>query len=398
VVGEGGTGKSFVIHRLKEKYGEEMIITATTGIAAQNIGGCTIHSYLGLKPEFNHQASSIDDDTELKGLDLGSLSATILVIDESSMMGYDLFQEVMNVSFQLLILSGDSQQLPPVKSRAVDFEKYPTIELTEQMRTKSNAYKLIKAYREAKEADCAETINFNDYIDGESVQSIKITELVAHFKKNKSDDKRVISFKNETADSVIDAIKPKSKIYQLLSALAVWSPGSGQEILAVNGDTIEIERTFKSWGDATNAYRFKYGEECKHRTKWKNDTKLAFTYASIKGIDTHFVRLLFGQRAEYLEVLKDLFKKVVVQKKKLKDKHGENWELCKSPEYNKAVSEYMAIKSGVVRARHICSCTAHKAQGQSIKTCYVIVSEMENNPALMYVALSRAINKIVLVY
>jgi ATP-dependent exoDNAse (exonuclease V) alpha subunit len=51
-----------------------------------------------------------------------------------------------------------------------------------------------------------------------------------------------------------------------------------------------------------------------------------------------------------------------------------------------------------VRARHICSCTAHKAQGQSIKTCYVIVSEMENNPALMYVALSRAINKIVLVY
>ena len=45
LTGEGGTGKSYIVHKLKEKYKERMAITATTGIAAMNIGGCTIHSF-----------------------------------------------------------------------------------------------------------------------------------------------------------------------------------------------------------------------------------------------------------------------------------------------------------------------------------------------------------------
>ena len=48
--GAGGTGKSFLINYLKTyilpKY--TTFATGSTGIAAVNIGGCTIHSFSGI--------------------------------------------------------------------------------------------------------------------------------------------------------------------------------------------------------------------------------------------------------------------------------------------------------------------------------------------------------------
>lgn len=46
--GPAGSGKSFIIDRLKEKYGNKMIVTATTGIAAMNVKGITVHSFTGM--------------------------------------------------------------------------------------------------------------------------------------------------------------------------------------------------------------------------------------------------------------------------------------------------------------------------------------------------------------
>ena len=51
--GPAGTGKSVVIKRLKEvlflKYGEDnVLLTATTGLAASAIGGRTVHSVLAI--------------------------------------------------------------------------------------------------------------------------------------------------------------------------------------------------------------------------------------------------------------------------------------------------------------------------------------------------------------
>ena len=47
-----GVGKSVltraIIRSLRSKYGDEAVaVTATTGIAATNIGGCTLHSWAG---------------------------------------------------------------------------------------------------------------------------------------------------------------------------------------------------------------------------------------------------------------------------------------------------------------------------------------------------------------
>ena len=50
--GDAGTGKSFVLRlivsALREKYGSESVfVTASTGIAACNINGITLHSFAG---------------------------------------------------------------------------------------------------------------------------------------------------------------------------------------------------------------------------------------------------------------------------------------------------------------------------------------------------------------
>ena len=49
VTGGAGCGKSFLLNYLKQKYlAHGLVVTASTGIAAVNISGSTIHSWSGI--------------------------------------------------------------------------------------------------------------------------------------------------------------------------------------------------------------------------------------------------------------------------------------------------------------------------------------------------------------
>ena len=48
IIGEGGTGKSYLINAIQNYLKDSCTITATTGKAAFNINGITIHSFLKL--------------------------------------------------------------------------------------------------------------------------------------------------------------------------------------------------------------------------------------------------------------------------------------------------------------------------------------------------------------
>eukprot|EP01031_Cornospumella_fuschlensis_P013269 gene13269-16229_t len=45
ITGKAGTGKSTLIEYFKQHTEKKLVILASTGIAAQNIGGQTIHSF-----------------------------------------------------------------------------------------------------------------------------------------------------------------------------------------------------------------------------------------------------------------------------------------------------------------------------------------------------------------
>lgn len=148
--GPAGTGKSVlmraIIEELKKKYSrdpERVAVTASTGLAACNIGGITLHSFSGTFDFVIAGSSSVL--TTRTGIGLGKEDASALVkkvrrnpkaknrwlrvkcliIDEVSMVDGDLFDKLSHIGRVIrnngrpwggmqLIITGDFFQLPPV--------------------------------------------------------------------------------------------------------------------------------------------------------------------------------------------------------------------------------------------------------------------------------------------
>ena len=120
--GPPGTGKTFLIERLRDRTDIEMRITATSGIAAMSLKGTTIDRFLGLGR--SNKKKKMKSKQQLVTKNLGD--ASLIVIDECSMLGIrklllldTTLQKVKNNSAPFggldVILVGDFAQLPPVK-------------------------------------------------------------------------------------------------------------------------------------------------------------------------------------------------------------------------------------------------------------------------------------------
>lgn len=142
ITGKGGTGKSYLLDVIQELLG--CTVTASTGIAALNVGGATIHSWSGLGigrisgerlvAIMRNKARQYNDGTldRLKNVKR-------LAIDEISMLEGDFVEkldELLRIvrendspfgGTQMLFL-GDFLQLPPIKHNGIPrfaFETQP---------------------------------------------------------------------------------------------------------------------------------------------------------------------------------------------------------------------------------------------------------------------------------
>lgn len=130
--GPAGTGKSVlmraIIAELKKKWArdpERLSVTASTGLAACNIGGQTLHSFAGIglgKEDVPTLVKKIRRNAKAKNR---WLKTKTLIIDEVSMVDGDLFDKLSQIARTLrnngrafggiqLIITGDFFQLPPV--------------------------------------------------------------------------------------------------------------------------------------------------------------------------------------------------------------------------------------------------------------------------------------------
>ena len=129
VTGSAGTGKSFLLQYLRRNYlGAGLHITASTGIAAVNIGGQTLHSWSGIGLGNMPLEATIQNVFSVKFSKLRRRikNAKMLAIDEISMISsatFDLLDGVFKVvrgnekpfGGLQMILFGDFLQLPPVE-------------------------------------------------------------------------------------------------------------------------------------------------------------------------------------------------------------------------------------------------------------------------------------------
>ncbi len=121
VTGKAGTGKSTLLKFFSQNTPKKVIVLATTGLAAINVRGQTIHSFFHLKP------GNLLDLDRLKKLPRRMVNELeTIIIDEASMLRADLLDALdhilrisarENIPFggKQLILFGDLFQLPPVE-------------------------------------------------------------------------------------------------------------------------------------------------------------------------------------------------------------------------------------------------------------------------------------------
>lgn len=167
VTGKAGTGKSTLIHHLRDTVKGNVVVLAPTGVAAMNIRGTTIHSFFRFPPRLieSEDVKSVDYTRPYDSLDL-------LIIDEISMVRADVMDAVdrflrlngpdksLPFGGVQMLLVGDLHQLPPVvkgpeeqhyfqinydspfffSSHALKAVDTAAVELTEIFRQKDDAF------------------------------------------------------------------------------------------------------------------------------------------------------------------------------------------------------------------------------------------------------------------
>ena len=121
ITGRAGTGKTTLLKYFAQHTAQNVVVLATTGLAAINVHGQTVHSFFHLKP------GNLLDMGLLRRLPRKTVdNFDTLIIDEASMLRADLLDamdHILRISThnqepcggQQIILFGDLFQLPPVE-------------------------------------------------------------------------------------------------------------------------------------------------------------------------------------------------------------------------------------------------------------------------------------------
>jgi len=122
ITGKAGTGKTTLLRFFAQNTPKEAIVLATTGLAAIQIHGQTVHSFFHLKPQLN--LLDVDNLKKLPRRVVDKLET--IIVDEASMLRADVLDAMDHILRQSahdkrpfggkqLILFGDLFQLPPIE-------------------------------------------------------------------------------------------------------------------------------------------------------------------------------------------------------------------------------------------------------------------------------------------
>jgi ATP-dependent exoDNAse (exonuclease V) alpha subunit len=131
LTGEPGSGKSYVAARYVSYLrgqGASVSMTASTGIAAAQLGGTTIHAWSGIGTKSQVSRADLDNIAKNRRIADRIKKARVLIIDEVSMLSGQTLSAVAQVCQHIrktnapfgglqVVLVGDFFQLPPVVRR-----------------------------------------------------------------------------------------------------------------------------------------------------------------------------------------------------------------------------------------------------------------------------------------
>ena len=239
LTGAAGAGKTHVLNAYIEYLKGQSIpvgITASTGIAATHIGGMTIHAWSGIGIKDFLSEWDLDDLTQRQYLAKRIMRASVLIIDEVSMLPPHVLEMVDAVTRAVrqsnepfgglqVVLSGDFYQLPPVVNSS---EHHAFVNVSEAWQgAQFKICYLTEQYRQ--KADPLTAI-LNDIRDGElsDVSRKKLLERVQ--KQPVADDAVVLHTHNANVD-----VHNKKKLTELKGHIRKYTmKGSGRANLVAS--------------------------------------------------------------------------------------------------------------------------------------------------------------------
>jgi ATP-dependent exoDNAse (exonuclease V) alpha subunit len=183
LTGPGGTGKSYTLDYIYggiQKDGGCVRVCASTGVAALNVGGCTVHSLLGTGianrvKEARKRAASAETVERaywrLAGVD-------VIVVDEVSMLSGDYvdmmdwwLRRVLDSSDlfggKQVVFVGDFLQLPPVEKDVV-FDRRFAFQADAWQAAKVETVELVRSYRQSDQrmVDALNRVRYGEFDAG----------------------------------------------------------------------------------------------------------------------------------------------------------------------------------------------------------------------------------------
>ncbi len=205
LLGRAGVGKTYVLNKIQEEYGNKCIALAFTNKATNNLGGQTIHNCIG-----------IDGDGKINAKYYHSKlsNVEVIIVDEISMLNVDLwkiFEMIKHTKPNIrFVLSGDYRQLPPIEVDGLyDYFNHPVIKYI----CDYNRIELTKVKRYDNELyEFSEKV-WNDTINKEDIKSmtkndVKLiynadTNIVWTNKKRKQINKMCNKYHSKNADKIL---------------------------------------------------------------------------------------------------------------------------------------------------------------------------------------------------
>lgn len=401
--GSAGVGKTFliikIIQYLKQNEFAVMVTTPThkslsvitNNLNKYKIGDIptkTLHSFLQLKLEIDERTGSkvfvIDEKNKEQN------TTEVLIVDESSMVGNDLYhfiiQSINQDRIKVVLFVGDPYQLPPVNSeKNTVFELKNSYLLEEIIRQKKDSYIINIA---TKIRDCIISQDFSLKIEEffqENFKELKIftnkDDFLNHFFTNDSEhwysrNQIIADYTNKSVD-----------MYNLIARERYWSDRG-----VLNPKEIEIDDTVVFQEAVLEGEKVIYQNGSITKVKkvspeYDNNLELSYWLCEDES-GSKFKIINYMSQNKYQFLLETKIKEAKNAKIGYEKK-------VKWTEYYKLKEKYASIKFNY-------SSTVHKLQGSTYDTVFIDIRKMQslykfsNNTEkeflyrLLYVAVTRA--------
>jgi hypothetical protein len=383
------------------------VIKKTTGIKNPRVTFQTIHKLLGL-------TERITSDGQQEFVNQGDFEPQIkktklLIIDEVSMLNDDLFHEILRYRSDIkIICMGDPAQIPPVgKPDCIPFmdellEMYgiKTLELKTIMRQKGDnpiidTSVLIRTDLENPYIETGIESNLNDRGEGIEFLNLNSSSIRESFNDILSSYFNSEEFKEDPEYSKIIAWRNKTveKMNQLVRKVIYGDESIGSKILLgekliANNPIIEMGQILFNTNDEFTVDKFEIKTE---KVKVADEegglkyyeTGVTFLNDEDKKI-TYFIDILHEDSESYFFVLANKLKKIAIEKK------GKEKSWIKYYDFIRRFAD----------VSYAYSITAHKSQGSTYTTAFVLDDDIDVNPNVVernrikYTAYTRSSKKL----